>query len=54
MIALLFGKIIFLFIAILYTVVNGSRIIRGQHVPAANMITMAAGITGFITLMWLI
>ena len=51
MIYLKFG---FLFIGIMFTIVNIMRMIAKNDLPAANMIFQAIGITGFIVLQWLV
>ena len=51
---MLIAKIIFLFIAILMTTNNISRLIGEDNIPAVNFTMQAIGVTGFITLQWLI
>ena len=53
MIILIF-KIAFLFIAILFTYANVIRAWLQSEVPSVNMLVVAIGWTGFITLQWLI
>lgn len=50
----LVGKIIFLFIAIWFTIINVTRSIRQQSIHTANFILQAIGLTGFIVLQWII
>ncbi len=47
-------KIIFLFLAVLFTCVNTSRMSHKSNIDAFNFLCQAVGITGFITLQWLI
>lgn len=46
-------KIVFLFIAIWFTHVNFTKLIRNSRIPAANFIYQSGGITGFIYLQWI-
>lgn len=47
-------KVVFLFIAIMFTFINTLRTIGKNPVPGANFAIQALGITGFITLQFLI
>ena len=47
-------KIIFLFLAVFFTVVNASRLYGKQNTPPINFIAQAIGITGFIVIQWLL
>lgn len=47
-------KVIFLFLGILFTVVNLVRLTRNSTIPAINFILQAVGWTGFIYCQWLI
>lgn len=47
-------KVIFLFIAIMFTFVNVMRTISKNDVPSLNFALQSIGITGFITLQFLI
>ncbi len=47
-------KIFFLFLAVLLTISNLLKAEARQEVSAGHLIVMAIGITGFITLQWLI
>lgn len=51
---LVVGKIIFLFIAIWFTLINVTRTIREQGLKPMNFIWQAIGLTGFIVLQWII
>lgn len=51
---LIIWKAIFLFIAIMFTLINILRTIAKNDIPPTNIIYQAIGITGFITLQWLI
>ena len=52
---MLIAKIMFLFIAVLMTIVNTSRVFGSENdVLAVNFTMQAIGVTGFITLQWLI
>ena len=46
-------KLLFLFLAVMWTLVNTARFIGKQDIPALNFILQAIGITGFIWLQWL-
>lgn len=54
MIIILIAKIVFLFVSIWLTIVNTARFIGKNDIPGANFIYQAIGITGFLTLMFLI
>jgi hypothetical protein len=47
-------KIAFIFVAILFTLVNINRTYNANRIPAINFIMQAIGIVGFIVLQWLI
>jgi hypothetical protein len=47
-------KIVFLFVAILFTITNIIRLGYKNDIPTMNLIWQALGITGFVTLQWLI
>ena len=47
-------KIVFLFIAVFFTLVNIYKVIYKESVLAKWMVFQAIGITGFIVLQWLI
>ena len=47
-------KIIFLLVAVFYTLVNVGRLISGQTIPFLNLLFQAIGITGFVVFQWLI
>jgi len=47
-------KIYFLFIGIWFTIINTSNVIAKKNISAINIIYQAIGITGFITVMFLI
>jgi uncharacterized membrane protein len=49
---MLAGKIVCLFIAVMFTVVNLLKASNKEEVPTLNL--MSSGITGFITLEWLL
>ena len=51
---MLIAKIIFLFIAVVMTIVNTSRLFGKVTIPSVNFTVQAIGVTGFITLQWLI
>ena len=51
---MLIAKIVFLFIAVFMTTINTVRIYGKADIPAVNFTMQAIGITGFITLQWLI
>lgn len=46
-------KIVFLLLAVLFTIVNIGRIYYKQQIPVMNFILQAIGITGFIYMQWL-
>jgi hypothetical protein len=48
------GKIICLFLAILFTLSNVTRAYHKNAIPAINFILQAVGIAGFIVLQWMI
>jgi hypothetical protein len=45
-------KLIFLFLAIWFTLINTIRVVGGGSVPAINILINAIGITGFVWLQW--
>jgi len=47
-------KIGFLFLAVLFSLVNGYRLILKSETPGLNFILQGAGITGFVTCQWLL
>ena len=47
-------KVLFLFISIWFTIINTGRIIAKQNIHWSNFIYQAIGLTGFITVMFLI
>ena len=47
-------KIIFLLVAVFYTLVNVGRLINRQVIPLLNLLFQAIGITGFVVFQWLI
>ena len=51
---MLIAKIIFLFVAIMMTIINTTRLFGKADIPAVNFTMQAIGVTGFITLQWLI
>ena len=51
---MLIAKIICMFLAILFTLNNSVKVMAKEPIPAANFILQAIGVTGFITLQWLI
>ena len=51
---MLIAKIMFLFVAVLMTIVNTTRLFGKDDIPAVNFTVQAIGVTGFITLQWLI
>jgi len=51
---MLFLKILFLFITVLFTIVNIGRLIKDLNVPIINIFLWAIGITGFITIFYLL
>ena len=46
-------KVACLFMAILFTIVNGARVYQRNDIPMANFLYHAAGLTGFIYLQWI-
>ena len=51
---MIYAKIAFLFLTVLFAIANGIRIINKNDIPAMNVILQAAGIVGFIWSMgWL-
>ena len=51
---MIFAKFFCLMFGIGFFYINTVRAYYKQSVPAQNMIVMAAGIAGFITLQWLL
>lgn len=47
-------KIVSLFIAVWWTIINSGRFIRGQKVYFWNIIFQALGITVFVYMQWLV
>lgn len=47
-------KCICLFIAIWWSLVNVGKVYLKNDVPTGNLLIQAIGITGFVTLQWLI
>jgi hypothetical protein len=47
-------KFLALFMATWWSLINVSKLIRGEKIPFDNFIFQAAGITGFVWLQWLI
>jgi hypothetical protein len=50
----LIAKIIFLFLGVFFTSVNMIRAKLGLSIPPVNIVYETIGITGFVTLQWLI
>ncbi len=48
------AKIGFLFVGVLFSCVNACRAVNKSDLPAMNMLLQAVGISGFITLQWLL
>jgi len=51
---ILIGKAVFLFLAIAFGFINLVKMKYGHAITDKNNYLMSAGITGFITLQWLI
>ena len=51
---ILIFKALFLFLGILFTIVNIMRALGRNKIPPGNTILQAIGITGFIVLQWLL
>lgn len=51
---MLAGKIIFLFIAVWFSIVNFGSLYQGEGVLALNTILQSAGITIFVLLQWFV
>ena len=47
-------KVLFLFVSVWFSIVNTSRLIGRNDIPGSNFVYQAIGITGFITVMFLI
>ncbi len=47
-------KILFLFVSIWFTLINTLRLTAKQNIHWSNLVIQAIGITGFITIMFLI
>jgi len=47
-------KILFLFIAIWFSIINIGKLIKKSYAPMIGVLIHAIGITGFIVLQWLI
>ena len=54
MVIILIGKVVFLFLAISFGFINLVKMKYGHALTDKNNFLMSAGITGFITLHWLI
>jgi hypothetical protein len=48
------GKIICLFIGVLFTYVNSAKVVLREEVPMGNLVAQSISITGFFYLQWLI
>lgn len=51
---MIYAKIICLFFAVWFTIINVTRTLRKFDLNIMNFILQAAGITGFVVLQWLI
>jgi len=47
-------KLVFLFFAVWFTIINIGRVLLKERVPGSNLLIQAIGITGFIVFQWLI
>lgn len=47
-------KVICLFVAVFFSLINITLGLRNKEIPAMNFILNATGITGFIVLQWLV
>lgn len=46
-------KVISLFLAVWFAVINAIKTVRGENIPWGNMALQAAGVTAFVYLQWL-
>lgn len=50
----LYLEIAFLFLGVLFTLINLSKLRGIETIPATNMVLWAIGVTGFIVLHWML
>lgn len=41
-------ELVFLFLAVWWTIINGTKALYSEHIPSLNFILQALGIVGFI------
>lgn len=48
------AKFVFLFLAVMWSIVNVGRFLRGQSIEIFNIVMQSVGVAGFVYMQWIL